>query len=530
MTNSADGPEFPSHNPNAPGKMGGLRAAAESRNDETAFSTPSIQSVHSVSVLKNDPQTPHSEESERWGLLSQGSNMFSADSQLSPTTESLDDSLDSDMFSISESSDEVELLDPRETVYPLLKNILHELLTGFRTVTQYQISPGQGGDNSGPVASTTKSSHSGASSRPSQKRNLLPDEEDNDDEDGSHLPPPKRIKLSHGKNLQKYFACPFLKWGPTKYSSCCVNVKKLSSISYVKQHLIRKHTPERYCQVCQVANFPDDDSLERHINTGKCTHRDRTMLDGISYQQRSRLSRKSTPNASKEDQWFAIWDILFAGHPRPNTVYMDTDLTREMLQLHEYFTTRGPAVIRERLESDPAWRGFGITEEQSGMYLERLIAQGFNTWFEDWLSNGPSASICPQPLESSSSSNAQQSQYETPTNSIVDSGVVMGHLSSREAGAQGREILPVFRTSATGFASQPLADDTQARSPTPPVPDDATASPQTHLQIPPSASFSSAMGVQQNPEDSNNGFETEPLDDFDFDKFLAYEDMPAYLP
>jgi hypothetical protein len=55
------------------------------------------------------------------------------------------------------------------------------------------------------------------------------------------------------------------------------------------------------------------------------------MLDGISYQQRSRLSRKSTPNATKEDQWFAIWDILFAAHPRPNTVYMDIDLTREML-------------------------------------------------------------------------------------------------------------------------------------------------------------------------------------------------------
>jgi len=32
------------------------------------------------------------------------------------------------------------------------------------------------------------------------------------------------------------------------------------------------------------------------------------------------------------------------------------------------------AIIRERLESDPAWRDTGITEEQSGVHLERLIA------------------------------------------------------------------------------------------------------------------------------------------------------------
>jgi hypothetical protein len=50
------------------------------------------------------------------------------------------------------------------------------------------------------------------------------------------------------------------------------------------------------------------------------------------------------------------------------------------------------------------------------------------------------------------------------------------------------------------------------------------------LQSPPSISFGSAMGVQQNPEDQNHAFEPEPLNDFDFDKFLAYEDIPGYLP
>jgi hypothetical protein len=38
------------------------------------------------------------------------------------------------------------------------------------------------------------------------------------------------------------------------------------------------------------------------------------------------------------------------------------------------------------------------------------------------------------------------------------------------------------------------------------------------------------MGVQQNPEDQNHAFEPEPLDDFDFDKFLVYGDLPGDLP
>jgi hypothetical protein len=68
-------------------------------------------------------------------LLSNGPNMSSTDFQLSPRVKSLEDSLDSDMFSISDSLYDVELLDSQEAVYPILNNILYELLAGFRTAT-----------------------------------------------------------------------------------------------------------------------------------------------------------------------------------------------------------------------------------------------------------------------------------------------------------------------------------------------------------------------------------------------------------
>jgi hypothetical protein len=459
-------------------------------------------------------------------LLSNGSNMSSTDFQLSPRAKSLEDSLDSDMFSISDSSDDVELLDSQEAVYPILNNILYELLAGFRTATQHQPSPDEGRGDSGPFASTAEPSQPRANSRPRQKRSLLPDEEDDTGEDGSRLPRPRRIKSSQGKIPPKSFACPFLKWSPTTYSRCCVNVKKLNSISYVKQHIIRKHTPERYCQVCQAADFPDDDSLKSHINIGKCTRRDRTMLDGVSYQQRSRLSRKSTPNASKEDQWFAIWDILFTGHRRPNSVYMDTDLTQEMLQLYEYFTSRGPAIIREHIESDPAWRGFGDNEEQSRVYLERLIAQGFNTCFEDWLSNGASTSLSPQHL---GNHNAKQSQYETPTSSIVDSGVAIGgQSSSRETNSQGSELPPAFRSPAVGSASRLAAAIARTRSPSTVQGLPAIANPIDARGLPSTSLGSAAGGQDWDFGYQGSGFETGPQATFDFDAFLVSEDTSCF--
>ncbi len=83
---------------------------SDSQNGETALSSPSIGSVHSMS--EDYLRTPRTENITRSELLSQGSNMFSTDSQLSPTTDSLEDSLDSDMLSISGFSDSIELLDP----------------------------------------------------------------------------------------------------------------------------------------------------------------------------------------------------------------------------------------------------------------------------------------------------------------------------------------------------------------------------------------------------------------------------------
>jgi hypothetical protein len=99
--NSADGTGFLSHNPTIQRNMSRLSTVYESQNDKTALSSPSNGSAHFV--FENDPWIPRLVNSGRWELLSQSSNMLSTVSQPSPIRESLKDSLDLDMFSISDS-------------------------------------------------------------------------------------------------------------------------------------------------------------------------------------------------------------------------------------------------------------------------------------------------------------------------------------------------------------------------------------------------------------------------------------------
>jgi hypothetical protein len=504
-----------------------LSAFSESQNEETASISPSIGHVYSV--LENDPSILRTNISGGSELLSQGLNFFSADTQPSSTTESLEDSLDSDMFSISDSSDDVELLDCNEAAYPILNNILNQLLAEFRTATQYQSSPGEDVGTSGPVPSTTDSTHPGNTSRSSGKRKPQQDEENGTGEDGSHPPPPKKMKPGQGEKSQKSFACPYLKWDPLKFRICCE--KKLSRISDVKQHLHRKHTPAHYCPLCQVI-FPDVDKLQGHLEVRNCTRQDSTMLVGVSIQQYRELHGKSKPNASGEDQWYAIWEILFPKDERPRCVYVDTDLAVELCHFRAYCESHGPAIMGEHIDSGPAWLSSQITEEQRQV-LNRLIAQGLNTLFDTWRSrnsNSPASTTA----KCQSNDNEQQSRYETPTSSHVDSGVVLRGHSSSEATSQRSEFPPMFRIPAASFTSQLVAANTRARSPSP-VQDAPVAPNSTDVPSLPSASLSPTardqgwdLGYQ------GFGYETRPHNmfenDFNFDAFPLLEDMSGTFP
>ncbi|RFU24821.1 hypothetical protein B7463_g11519, partial [Scytalidium lignicola] len=212
-------------------------------------------------------------------------------------TGSPDESLDSGLFSVSDSSEQAASLDSNESAYPLLKTLLCKLLTGFQNTTQCQSSSSRNGNEQG---------------------------------------------------------------------------------------------------------------LERHLDLETCPRNDPAILEGISHHQQRQLTRKSKSSLSEENQWFAIWEILFPGRQRPISAYVEAGLSMQMRRFREYCSTHGPSTLAALIESDPTLSGPETTENNA-----ECISRKDSPREEQTLSSGRDNSL--QPM-----------QLETPGNSNSDSGAVLG--------------------------------------------------------------------------------------------------------
>ena len=153
----------------------------------------------------------------------------------------------------------------------------------------------------------------------------------------------------------------------------------LSRVRDVKQHLSRKHSPKLYCDRCKTI-FPDEQSCEEHVaqeDGRSCTPY--SQLDGILHQQQSQLSRKSNPKLSEEEQWFAIWDILFPDRPRPTSAYRDADISEELCSFREYCRSHGTALLDNEVQNminTGTWSGPAIVSDEERRGLLRWALDG----------------------------------------------------------------------------------------------------------------------------------------------------------
>jgi hypothetical protein len=361
------------------------------------------------------------DDSEHSETLQNDACILSDDSQAFPELNSPEDSLDSDMFSISDCSDSFEEIDHLGTVYSIINKVADQLYTEFRTCAQYQSSPGNSEQNSISASDTTTPTHSSSASRPGQKRKMPRDDGDGTGEDDSCPPRVKRGNSSQDEKDQKLFACPYWKKDATAHSAC--SGFKLKRIRDVKSHLHRKHTPKLYCQRCLATNFPDEESLLSHISKGNCPFRNPTSWNWITHEQHNELHKKSKSNTSVENQWYKVWEVLFPGHKRPSSVYVDSDLALRVRQFHEHCAQQAPIVLVEIIESDPDWLSTNITREQRRNIMLRSIAEGINILSQNWLAGKSSASETP---EQKRNGTMYDPRYETPDNSNVDTGIIMG--------------------------------------------------------------------------------------------------------
>ncbi|KAI1474293.1 hypothetical protein F4774DRAFT_415002 [Daldinia eschscholtzii] len=162
-------------------------------------------------------------------------------------------------------------------------------------------------------------------------------EEDEEDDEDKY--PRKRPHLDRPAEVQPIFwACPFSKWKPLSYRKCYQYI--LKDISRVKQHLRRYHERPPYCPVCWEV-FREENGYESHMQSRSCSARPKPDLEGVTAVQQKQLERRSNKQLSKSEQWYAIFTILFPGQPHPDSPYLESDLSSELLSLETFMATDG---------------------------------------------------------------------------------------------------------------------------------------------------------------------------------------------
>ncbi|KAH8892749.1 hypothetical protein GQ53DRAFT_805713 [Thozetella sp. PMI_491] len=303
-------------------------------------------------------------------------------------------------------------------------------------------------NRSGPA--TARSTTTGAPVLLQRKRGQCGQKDDDQDDDGFKRPSLKKPK-GREETRHKMLACPFWKSDPTKHRACFT--MKLHGIPRVKQHLTRNHTPI-FCQRC-LTIFEDDDGLERHLEsqeTAGCTRKSLAQLDGVSPRQQRELSRKSDPSQTEPEKWFAIWDIVLPGRPRPSSPYMDDQLSEDCAAFHNYCLDRGPEFLTREIETSGVMTLASLDEDTRRDILQETIGRGLDLFLQSWVPPRRANAAAP----SGGSSFASQ---ETPGSSETS-----GATPADDAGSWSRSQDPGTTSSTSSHrqgSEQPVGGYTQ---------------------------------------------------------------------
>ncbi|KAK3377969.1 hypothetical protein B0H63DRAFT_231585 [Podospora didyma] len=259
---------------------------------------------------------------------------------------------------------------------------------------------------------------------------------DGDKDQDSYKPlSKKRARRERPDTTARVLACHFWKNDPEKHR-CCFK-SELNTVSRVKQHLWRKHTPEYYCERCKVI-LSDEQTHTLHLEqTPVCELNQDATLDGITHQQQRKLSRRSKKTLDESEQWFVIWDDLFPRQGRPSSPYMDADLSEDVYRYRRYVQRTGHEVLTEELRR----RGILLSLQQEDTDADMAVREkavrealriSLDLMLSDWLSSrsageaSSASSELREPLPCPKRQKRPRSpRPPTPSDSFADSGIGM---------------------------------------------------------------------------------------------------------
>lgn len=199
-----------------------------------------------------------------------------------------------------------------------------EIKSPVHSVAAHEGTPGH--NDTAPSTSQKRKPTNRQSSRPEKQRrppgNRKKDRDNDGDEEGNGAGDPGNNPPNPGDSFQGgdalRFACPYYKHDPIAHRFCLLR-QTLTATNYVKQHLDRYHLPPIHCPTCGEV-FKKRSERDEHIRDLGCERRDFSH-PGMTLQQQEALKRTAR-NVTQEQRWYAIWDILFPGEPRPASPYV----------------------------------------------------------------------------------------------------------------------------------------------------------------------------------------------------------------
>ncbi|KAH8892971.1 hypothetical protein GQ53DRAFT_626216, partial [Thozetella sp. PMI_491] len=142
--------------------------------------------------------------------------------------------------------------------------------------------------------------------------------------------------------------CPYYKKDALKHRHCLHY--ELKRIKDVKQHLCRRHMQPHFCPLCG-SEFSTQSEEKDHIRNQSCSIRDFTEPEGITEDQKAMFSTRVGRTMTLEQQWYAVWDIVFPGAEHPPSVYVQGPVVENLLGFRGFFSQHGEALIADRLRS-----------------------------------------------------------------------------------------------------------------------------------------------------------------------------------
>lgn len=187
-------------------------------------------------------------------------------------------------------------------------------------------------------------------------------------------------------------ACPFNRLDPVLHASCARSLE-LRDVRTVKQHVIVDHRLAPYCPTCFEA-FSSAAERNEHILERQCDEKERPdgwELRGVSDDQVEVLAARSSERKkrvgkkggkkgrngkkeiakpvrlSEEDKWFAVWDVLFPGLPRPELAYMSSPAEKDLGRMRRFWQSKGPELVAGVLESRGLLRWEDNPDEEAAL-------------------------------------------------------------------------------------------------------------------------------------------------------------------